>query len=41
VGLGGSLLPKEALRAGDWGAIEARARQVASLVAQWRSARTR
>jgi len=36
VGLGGSLLPKDALKAGDWGAVESRARQVAGLVKEWR-----
>jgi 2-dehydro-3-deoxyphosphogluconate aldolase/(4S)-4-hydroxy-2-oxoglutarate aldolase len=37
VGLGGSLLPKDAVKAGDWGAVEARARQVAGLVGEWRA----
>jgi 2-dehydro-3-deoxyphosphogluconate aldolase/(4S)-4-hydroxy-2-oxoglutarate aldolase len=37
VGLGGSLLPKDAVKAGDWGVVEARARQVAGLVGEWRA----
>ncbi|HET7295198.1 MAG TPA: bifunctional 4-hydroxy-2-oxoglutarate aldolase/2-dehydro-3-deoxy-phosphogluconate aldolase [Vicinamibacteria bacterium] len=41
VGLGGSLLPKPAVQAGDWAAVEARARQVADLVRDWRQHRTR
>lgn len=41
VGLGGSLLPKDAIAVGDWGAVEARARQVAGLVAEWRTRRPR
>ena len=36
VGLGGSLLPREAVKVGDWGAVEARARQVSGLVKEWR-----
>ncbi len=41
VGLGGSLLPKDAVKAGDWQAVEARARQVALLVRHWREKRPR
>jgi 2-dehydro-3-deoxyphosphogluconate aldolase/(4S)-4-hydroxy-2-oxoglutarate aldolase len=37
VGLGGSLLPRDAVKAGDWGVVEARARQVAGLVGEWRA----
>lgn len=41
VGLGGSLLPKDAVKAGDWARVEERARQVASLVRGWREGRPR
>jgi len=41
VGLGGSLLPKDAVAAGNWSAVEARARRVAGLVAEWRERRVR
>ncbi len=41
VGLGGSLLPKHAMKAGDWGQVEARARQIARLVREWREAAPR
>ncbi len=41
VGLGGSLLPKDALKAGDWGAVEARARLVAGAVREWRERQPR
>jgi 2-dehydro-3-deoxyphosphogluconate aldolase/(4S)-4-hydroxy-2-oxoglutarate aldolase len=39
VGLGGSLLPKDALKAGDYGQVETRAAQIAGLVRGWRAAR--
>jgi 2-dehydro-3-deoxyphosphogluconate aldolase / (4S)-4-hydroxy-2-oxoglutarate aldolase len=39
VGLGGSLLPKDAIKAGDWARIEERAAQVAGLVRAWREGR--
>jgi 2-dehydro-3-deoxyphosphogluconate aldolase / (4S)-4-hydroxy-2-oxoglutarate aldolase len=41
VGLGGSLLPRDAVLAGDWVAVEARARRVAGLVREWRERQAR
>jgi 2-dehydro-3-deoxyphosphogluconate aldolase/(4S)-4-hydroxy-2-oxoglutarate aldolase len=37
VGLGGSLIDKKAVAAGDWGRIEATARQVMDTVGAWRA----
>lgn len=41
VGLGGSLLPKDAIKAGNWAEVETRARQVADLVKEWRGRKAR
>jgi 2-dehydro-3-deoxyphosphogluconate aldolase/(4S)-4-hydroxy-2-oxoglutarate aldolase len=41
VGLGGSLVDRKAVADGDWGRIEALARQVVEAVAAWRAARAR
>jgi 2-dehydro-3-deoxyphosphogluconate aldolase/(4S)-4-hydroxy-2-oxoglutarate aldolase len=38
-GLGGSLIDKKAVAAGDWGRIEAAAREVTDLVGAWRAGR--
>ncbi|MBI3932957.1 MAG: bifunctional 4-hydroxy-2-oxoglutarate aldolase/2-dehydro-3-deoxy-phosphogluconate aldolase [Acidobacteria bacterium] len=37
VGMGGSLVDKKAVAAGDWGAVEEKARRVVAAVAAWRS----
>ncbi len=39
VGLGGSLLPRQAVAAADWATVEARALEVATLVREWRAKR--
>jgi 2-dehydro-3-deoxyphosphogluconate aldolase/(4S)-4-hydroxy-2-oxoglutarate aldolase len=41
VGLGGSLIDKKSVAAGDFGAIEQRARRAAALVGQWRERQPR
>ena len=37
VGLGGSLIEKKAVAAGDWNSVEERARRIAAAVAAWRA----
>jgi 2-dehydro-3-deoxyphosphogluconate aldolase/(4S)-4-hydroxy-2-oxoglutarate aldolase len=41
VGLGGSLFDKKSVAAGDWAAIEERARRIAASVREWRASRGR
>ncbi len=41
VGLGGSLVDKKVVAAGDWAAIEERARRITAAVREWRAARGR
>lgn len=41
VGLGGSLVDRQSAAGSDWATIETRARRIAGLVQEWRSARAR